>query len=182
MRLYSDLDNTLIWNVTDQEGNVTAMLPRPGVGSFLEKLSRDGELWMLTAADPSHAERAMSVLHPYSKLFKGVLTRRDMEPVWEQLDIIFNDPLLDLETRWHLWGEVKPIAPRGVMFDDYPVGSGMFALKAASIGIGPDEWIEVEHFGEDKPDRGGLRKAYAEFRRRFPTMMMSGRKLALSAL
>ena len=182
MRLYVDLDGTLIRNVVAPNGNVVEMIPRPGVESFLQKLSKDGDLWMLTAADPSHAERAMKVLYPSSKLFKGVLTRRDMEPVREQLEVIFDEPLLNEETRWHLWGEVKPIAPPGIMFDDYPVGSGMFALKAASIGIGPDEWVEVEQFDENKPDRRGLKKAYMEFRNRFPNLMMSGRKLAFSPL
>jgi hypothetical protein len=177
MLIYTDLDNTLVNPVTDPEGNVTAILPRPGVQEFIDKLARDGQLWMLTAAVREHAERAMSILWPASKKFKGVLSREDMAPVEEQLGVVLEEPGLTDEERRNLYREIRPIAPPGAMFDNYPVGSSIYLLKAASIGIKPDQWIEVEHFGDGKMDRGGLKKAYTEFRRRFPFLLqMDGKR------
>lgn len=179
MRIYSDLDNTLIYPITDRDGYVTAILPRPGVGEFLKKLSSEGELWMLTAAQKGHAERALSVLWPHSKAFKGVITIENMEPIFEQVNVIFREPGLSDEQRWDLWSEIPPLFPSGVVFDDYPADSGMFALKAGAVGIDRDRWVKVDFFGENHPDNGGLRKAYSDFKKRFPAYSrMSGRRRA----
>lgn len=171
MRIYLDLDHTLVNPVTDKRGNVTAIIRRPGVTEFLEKLSRDGDLWLLTAAERGHAERALSVLWPASKHFRGIITIEDMALIEEQNMVIFQEPGLSNAQRMDLWDEIKPIAPPGVMFDDFPAGSSMYLLKAAAIGIGPDRWIQVEHFSSQHKDKGGLKKAYADFRKRFPHLL-----------
>ena len=178
MRIYIDLDNTLVNPVTDITGNVLAILPRPGAEEFLSKLSRDGDIWLLTAASRGHVDRALDVLVPQSRKFRGVISREDMAPIEEQLDVILNDQNLNVDEQVALWNQIRPLYPPGVMFDDYPVGSWMFLLKAASIGIPPEKWIQVEHFGNGKTDNGGLKKAYAEVRKRFPTLLyMDGTEL-----
>jgi len=171
MRIYIDLDNTLVNPVTDILGSVLAILPRPGAEEFLSKLSRDGDIWLLTAATRGHANNALDVLAPVSRKFRGIISIEDMEPVKEQLDVILNDQALTVDDQVHLWNQIRPLFPPGVMFDDYPVGSWMYLLKAASLGIPPDKWIQVEHFGNGKADNGGLKKAYAEFRKRFPNLL-----------
>lgn len=172
MLLYTDLDNTLINPVVDRHGNVVKIIPRPGAQEFLTKLSRDGDLLMLTAASREHAKRGLEILKPASRLFKGVISIEDMAPVEEQLDVVFNEPGLTDEQRLRLLRDIRPIAPPGAMFDNYPVGSSIYYLKAGSIGIGPEQWVEVEHFGDGKDDHGGLKKAYADFRRRFPMLLL----------
>jgi hypothetical protein len=177
MRIWTDLDNTLVNPVTDEAGYVTAILPRPGVQEFLTKLGNDGQLWMLTSATREHAERAMSILHPASKVFRGIVSREDMEPVEEQLSVVLYEPGLSPDERLSLWSDIRPIAPPGPVFDNFPVDSSVFYLKAAAVGIGPDEWIHVEHFGDGRMDRGGLKKAYLDFRKRYPNLIrMSGFK------
>lgn len=171
MRLYLDLDNTLVNPITDLKGNVTGIIPRPGAEEFITKLSRDGDLYLLTAAQRKHADKALSLLWPASRLFKGIYSIEDMGPVVEQLEVIAEDPDLTPDEQIRLWSDIKPLFPPGVMFDDYAVGSWMYLLKAASIGIGPDRWIEVEHFGNGAPDQDGLRKAYKDFRKRFPNLI-----------
>lgn len=177
MRIYTDLDQTLINPITDDEGNVVAIIPRPGVDEFLGKLSRDGDLYLLTAASRGHAENAMRELWPASKVIKGVYSIEDMARVEAQVNAVIDDPTLDTDQMVRQWMNIQPLFAPGVMFDDYEVGSWMYLLKAASLGIDADRWIEVEPFVSGKIDQRGLSKAYAEFRRRFPTTMyMAGTK------
>ncbi|MBF0122344.1 MAG: CpaF family protein, partial [Candidatus Omnitrophica bacterium] len=82
-----------------------------------------------------------------------IITIEDMALIEEQDRVVFQEPGLSDAQRMELWNEIKPISPPGVMFDDYPVGSSMYLLKAAAIGIGPDRWIQVEHFSREYKDK-----------------------------
>lgn len=181
MRIYVDLDETLIANVLDRSGNSVKIIPRPGVGWFLRSLSYHGDVWLLTAANRAHAKGALRKLGPDAKHFKGILTREDMKPIEEQLDVLETPGLSD-EVRLELWNSIIPIAPPGVMFDDFEVGSSMWAMKSKAIGISEDEarWIQVEAYLPGSPDREGLKKAYAEFAARFRTQELGRRKKVLA--
>lgn len=167
MRLYVDLDETLIANVINDEGDVVNIIPRPGVQWFLRMLALHGDLWLLTAANELHARRALYLLGPESKLFKGMITREMMKPVEEQIVMIRNAEGLTDEQRQDLLLLIKPIAKPGVMFDDFPVGSDVWAMKSRTIGIDESKWIQVEPFYYLEPERQGLKKAYSEFVARF---------------
>ncbi len=166
MLLYVDLDNTLINPVIDKSGNVVDIIPRPHVDWFLKKLAKNGSPWLLTAASRLHAERALKVIGSMSGVFKGLISIEDMSEIEDQLDAIRLNSGLSRDEKWAEWNKIRPIAPPGIMFDDYPVGSGIFMLKAAAIGIGADDWVKVDHYGDGEEDRDGLKKAYAEFKRR----------------
>lgn len=171
MRLYCDLDNVLVNPVMGGPlmQDVVRIVPRPDAEWFLRKLARHGELWLLTASYGGHPARAIRALGPAAaRHFSGFITREDLAPVEAQIRVVQSAPV-DERERTELWSLVRPLVPPGVVFDDYPVGSDIFVLKATAAGIGPEHWIQVEAFSDDSPDRGGLRRAYAEFRRRFGT-------------
>lgn len=168
MRIYTDLDNVLINPVLDPiTGAVVEIIPRPDVEWFLEMLARQGELWLLTAAQDYHAESALAIIGPASENITGIISAQDLYPVSRQVEMIFDAQGLSDEDRAQLANEIPPIMPPGVIFDDYPVGSGMFWMKSSAVGIGPERWIQVEAFSDESPDRGGLRKAFEEFEARF---------------
>lgn len=168
MRIYTDLDNVLINPVLDPITQaVVEIIPRPDVTWFLESLAREGEIWLLTAAEDCHAYSALNLIGPAADLFTGILTAQDLYPVSRQVEMIFDAEGLSERDRSELMSQVPPITDPGIIFDDYPIGSGMFWLKSSAAGIGPERWIEVEPFTSDNPDRGGLRKAYEEFSARF---------------
>ncbi len=178
MRLYTDLDNVLINPVMGGPflEDVVRIEKRPDAEWFIEKLSRRGELWLLTSSMEVHARRALRVLGPVARRFSGVITREDLSFVEAQIRVVMDARVAE-EERAELWSLVRPIAPRGPVFDDFPVGSDMFILKSTAVGIGPEGWIEVEPFTTERPDRGGLRRAYAEFRARFGNgTRMAGRR------
>lgn len=177
-RIYLDLDNTLINPVQDLKGNVTRIVPRPHVDWFLNKMSKEGELWLLTAAERRHAKRGMEALRPGSHHFRGVISIENMKPIEEQLEIISETPGLSMDNAFELWKTIPPISTPGIMFDDFEVGSSMYYLKAAAIGIGPEQWVQVEHFSSKQPDRNGLKKAYDIFKARFPSRSVLGRMFA----
>jgi hypothetical protein len=165
MRIYVDLDNVLVNPVVEPRGMVR-IHPRPGADRFLSSLARRGEMWLLTASDPFHAKNGLKSLGSAAKTFTGIITREDLAPVEEQLQIVFAADLNEVD-RSRLWATIPPIAPRGVVFDDFPVGSEMFLVKSTAVGIGPEQWIQVEPFTSIHPDKNGLGKAYEEFKRRF---------------
>jgi hypothetical protein len=174
MLIYSDLDNTLIDPVVDENGDLVKIFPRPGVQSFLTKLGRDGQPWLLTAASLDHARRALEILKPGSKVFKGIISMEDMVPIQAQVDIIMSKPDLPMAEALNLWSQIKPIAPPGPVFDNLGIGSWAYFLKAAAVGISPKEWIQVEHYGDGHKDHNGLKKAYQDFRHRYPTLLFLG--------
>jgi hypothetical protein len=119
--------------------------------------------------------RAFDTLGDVDELFRGAITREDMEGVEAQIDPILMSPTLTDEEKVRALHAIRPIESPGVMFDDFPPGSWMYWLKATSVGIDQDRWITVDAFAKDMPDRNGLKKAYREFRRRFPSgMAMAG--------
>lgn len=166
MRIYLDLDETLIGNTLDEEGNSIQIHPRPGAPWFIRTMSQHGDLWLLTAAAREHAKRALRKLGPETKRFKGIITREDLKPVEEQVDVL-DTPGISDEVRMELWDQIKPIAKPGIMFDDFPVGSKMYAVKSRAIGIDEDRWIQVEGYYPGFPDHQGLKRAYSEFVSRF---------------
>lgn len=167
MRIYTDLDETLIANVLDSKRNVVDMIPRPGVQWFLRTLAQHGDLWLITAANAEHARLALKKLGKDARLFKGIITRENMRPVEEQIEVVLETPGLTEEQRATLWEEIQPIAPPGVIFDDFPVGSSIWAMKSKAVGINEDKWINVEPYFPGSPDNQGLKRAYSEFVARF---------------
>lgn len=168
MRIYTDLDQVLINPVIDPITEaVVEIIPRPDVEWFLEALSKEGEVWLLTAAQDCHAYSALDLIGPGSENIVGIISAPDLYPVSRQVEMIFDAEGLSDEDREELLRQIAPIESPGIVFDDYPAGSGMFWVKSSAVGIGPEKWIEVEPFTSDNPDRGGLRKAYEEFAARF---------------
>lgn len=166
MRIYLDLDESLIGNTLGPEGNSIQIHPRPGASWFIRTMAQHGDLWLLTMAAEEHARRALRKLGPEAKRFKGMITREDLQPIEDQVDVVL-DPSISEEVRRELWDQIKPIAPPGIMFDDFPVGSKMYAVKSKAIGIDPDRWIQVEGYYPGFPDHQGLKRAYSEFVSRF---------------
>ena len=167
MRLYVDLDETLVGNVLNSKGEVIDIIPRPGAQWFLRTLSQHGSLWLITAAGSEHAKQALQKLGEERKLFRGIITRETMKPIEEQIEVVLETPGLTDEQRLTLWGEIKPIAKPGIVFDDFPVGSSLWAMKSKAVGIDEDKWINVEPYFPGSVDRQGLKRAYSEFVARF---------------
>jgi|SRR5579871_1263989 len=167
--IYVDMDNVLIAPVLDEEGNAIDLIVRPGVKNFLERLSMYGDLTLLTAASREWANQVLDRLGPTAKIFTNIRTGEDLFPIWQQVELIRNSRGLSDEDRETLYREIQPILPPGVIFDDFPVGSDMYLLKGHAAGIvqvNPHLWIQVEEFTAEKPDRGGLEKAFEEFKKR----------------
>ena len=142
-RLYVDLDNTLICG--DVGDNQVVVYKRPGATRFLRWLASFGDVFLLTHGTREHAKKSLEVTG-FGSFFKGVIAREDLSRVTP--------------------GKGPKIASRGYMFDDFPVGSWLYDLKATAIGIGPEHWIQVDYFGPGAPDEGGLAKAAKELARR----------------
>lgn len=171
MRIYVDLDNVLVDSIVDLQGiEAVDIIVRPDVNWFLRRLRSHGQVWLLTAAELGHVAHAFRVMGSAANVFDGVLSRENLEPVQKQVVQVLSGEAS--------WEDVRPVAPPGIMFDDYPVNSLMYLIKANAIGIDPERWIQVEPFHLDRPENGGLRKAYAEFTRRFVRRPVLGRILA----
>lgn len=166
MRIYVDLDETLIANVISG-GGVMDIIPRPGVQWFLKTLSQHGDLWLLTMGNMPHVKDAFRKLGKSSRLFKGVISHETMEPIQEQIKVVLETPGLTEDQRVTLYESIPPIAPPGVHFDDFPIDSPIGAVKSKTIGIGPSKWIEVEPYYPGQVDNHGLKAAYSEFVSRF---------------
>jgi len=167
MRIYTDLDETLVGNILDGEGNSVAIVPRPGAQWFLRTLSNHGDVWLITWATMQHAREALGKLGREARLLKGIITRESMKPVVEQIEVVTETPGLTDEQRATLWNEIMPIAEPGVVFDDFPVGSSLWGIKSRAVGINEDKWIQVDPFLPGTPDQQGLKRAYSEFVARF---------------
>lgn len=166
MRIYVDLDETLIANVISG-GEVVDVIPRPGMQWFLKTLSMHGDLWLLTKGNMPHVEQAFEKMGKAPRLFKGIISHETMLPIEEQIEVVVETPGLTDAERQELWDSIPPIAPPGIHFDDYPINSPIGALKSKTIGIGPDKWIEVEPYLPGQLDHQGLKAAYSEFVARF---------------
>lgn len=175
--IYVDLDSTLIDSDVDDAGDVIKIHPRPGVGRFLEKLSRHGDLFLLTHAMRPHVKNAFRVVGKPMKLFRGVISREDMEPIIEQIEYLVRDPRLTMEERGMLYQEIQPLMPRGYVFDDQPVGSELYLIKSAAVGARPGDWIQVKAFKRGATSGHELERAYQEYLRRAsgPHAVLSGR-------
>lgn len=180
-RIYVDLDNVLVRSVMGGPfmHYGVQIVPRPDAEWFLRKLAGHGEPWLLTASSGDHPRRALRALGPSAlRHFSGLITREDLAIVEAQIQVVLTARVDESERRG-LWSLIDPIAPPGFVFDDFPVGSDVFALKATAVGIGPERWIQVESFDTENPDRGGLRKAYAEFCSRLGTRSRSRQEAAI---
>jgi len=175
--IYIDLDNTLIDSEVDERGNVIVIYPRPGVSRFLEKISKRGDLFLLTHALKPHVNNAFRAVGKPMKLFQGVISREDMAPIIEQIEYIVGDPRLTMEERGMLYQEIQPIMPRGYIFDDQPVGSELYLVKTATVGARPSDWIKVKAFKQGATAGDELERAYQEYLRRAagPHTVLSGR-------
>lgn len=165
-KLFVDLDDTLIASVVDDQGNVTEIVPRPGADDFLIKLSKHGDLYLLTHATRPHVRDAFKALGPISRIFEAVISRENMRPIIEQLEIIDRSADLTDAEREFLYEEIEPIFQKGFIFDDQPVGSELYWIKTLAIGATQDDWIRVRAFTDYAVARSGLDRAYAEYRRR----------------
>lgn len=166
--IYLDLDNLLIGPIKDKDDELVDLEIRPDASWFLEALSRYGDLFLLTSANRTWAEYALERLGDDAKRFKNVFTREDLYPIALILEMIDREEL-NKRDKEELYAQVSPILPPGVIFDDYPAGSWMYYFKGLANGIAnsnPEMWIEVEPFVAGERDRGGLRRAFAEFLKR----------------
>lgn len=157
-RIYTDLDQVLIAPVVEA-GRVVDVLPRPGADWFVRRLASKGDLWLLTAADRTHAFRGLRTLGPAAKVFQGIISWENLEPIAEMVRVIESEKDLSKEARAELYQSIQPIAPPGPVFDDFPVGSWVYLVKAAAVGIGEDAWIQVEGFYPESGDGRGLVEA-----------------------
>jgi len=182
MRIYTDLDETLIANVV-RNGEVVDVIPRPGMQWFLKTLSQHGDLWLLTKGNMPHVRQAFRKMGKAPSLFKGVISHETMRPIEEQIEVVVETPGLTNDQRQDLYDSIPPIAPHGVHFDDYPFESPIGALKSKTIGINEDKWIQVDAYLPGSVDRQGLKRAYSEFVSRFGSQGFDlGRKRALAWL
>jgi len=139
-----DLDNTLISGVQDGPSRIVVQR-RPGARKFVEHLSRLGDVGLCTHGVREHAEESLNTIGMRDR-FSTIICREDLNEV--------------------VPGQGPRLGRPGYMFDDFPVGSWLYDLKATALGIGPDLWIQVDYFGPGSPDKDGLRRAYLELLRR----------------
>jgi len=180
--VYVDLDSTLIDSVANRRGDVVKIIARPGVAAFLQKLSRHGDLILLTHAMRSHVKAAFKAIGASSKFFAGVISREDMQPIIELIEYLANDSKLTMEERTMLYYEIEALSPRGYVFDDQPVGSELYLIKRAAVGARPSDWIQVKPFDHEATDGRGLERAYEEYLRRAagPHAVLSGRAVRVT--
>lgn len=177
--IYVDLDDTLITSELNRRGEIKRIIPRPDAADFIQALSRHGDLFLLTHAMRSHVQDAFVALGPVVELFRGVISREDMEPIIEQVDYLYGDHRLSDHERSMLYREIQPLAPRGFIFDDQPVGSSLYLIKMAVIGGRAGDWIQVKSFGKNLDDHKALSAAYRDYLRRSVgsgSVIMSGRR------
>lgn len=167
--IWVDLDETLIASILDGNDNVQEIVARPGVEGFLRKLSKHGDLHLLTYATRPHVRDAFKALGPISKIFKAVVSRETLWPIIEQVDIISKDPDLTADERGILYDEIQPIYPKGFIFDDQRVGSDLYWIKTLAVGAEEDDWIRVRPFLDYATAKSELDRAYEEYRSRAGT-------------
>lgn len=180
--IYIDLDSTLIDSIANRRGDVTKIIVRPGVDTFLQNLSQHGDLILLTHAMRPHVKNAFKAIGAPSKIFAGVISREDMQPIIELIEYLANDSKLTMEERTMIYYEIESLSPRGYVFDDQPVGSELYLIKRAAVGAKPSDWIQVKPFDYKGSDRRGLERAYEEYLHRAagPRTVLSGRAVRVT--
>jgi len=163
MRIYVDLDETLIANDVDPwSGIVRRIYARPGAHEFLSHLQSYGQVWLLTRAEMGHVDRALQKLGDAAELLKGIISREDLTTIYDQVEAILEAPISDT-SKLGLLSRVKPLFPRGIIFDNDEPYSDSYWIKTKAVGVGFDQWIEVDPFTVEGPDLGGLERAFSKF-------------------
>lgn len=166
MRIYVDLDDTLVTSEFDLLGNVVKIYPRPGAERFLSSLSSHGPVTLLTRAGKSHVVKALGRLGPAATSYiKRVLDQASLQPIEDRLETILMAPISD-KAKFTAIANIKPIFPPGIVFDDQRIESESYVIKTKAVGIGAENWIEVDPFDLEVPDMDGLKRAYFEFLKR----------------
>lgn len=176
MRIYVDLDETLITSTLDENGFVTGMFVRPWAREFLRKLAKRGSVHLLSMGSKPHVDRAIKLLYPESEIFESVTTREDLKEIEGVVETLL-DPSLERDQAQLIWNMIKPILSKGIMFDDQGYDSFVYAVKSAALGIDESSWIRVKAYERPDPEDDGLRKAYGDLLRLLPAKL-SGRALA----
>lgn len=165
-KIYVDLDDTLVTSEIDPwRGTVRRIYPRRDAADFLNSLSLYGPVTILTRAEVGHAEDALRKLGDAESLVHDVVTLEDLQPVEDQVQAIMEAPISNTR-KLALLGRIRPILPRGWIFDDQPVASDSYYVKSKATGSYEYDWIRVEPFTLDHPDARGLRKAFLAFEER----------------
>lgn len=176
--IYVDFDDTLIHPETDRRGRVIRIHPRPHAGEFLLRLSRHAPVYILSHAYLEHVMENLPLLGPDVGVVEGVLAREDLQPVIEQVEEILWSGASE-QAQERALQKITPIAPAGVMFDDQPVGSYLYKVKASALGIGPGMWIQVKPYNPPTPNDTGLERAYQKFKRMFVGAELGRRRTAV---
>lgn len=181
--IYCDLDETLgysLWRGPVGHEALDEFVVRPGAAQFLASLSSFGTPILLTLADKDYAREAMSRIGP--DLVADIIARQDLEPVSDQVWTALAVAPRRRFTARDFQALIPPIYPKGVIFDNAPVGSEYQLIKSTAVDAPDSWWIQVPEFDRMHPDAGGLRWALGEFEARFgggPTLM--GRKMRVIA-
>lgn len=163
--LYVDLDATLIHSEEDRDGEFR-IYPRPGADRFLKRLARHGDVYILSHATLPHVQDALPYLGDGAAYLSGIITREDLKPVIDELNRLESERLPRPERERRRAG-IEPIVPPGVIFDDQPVDSVYYRIKATAMGIGPGMWIQVPAYVRPMRDDDALERAYRKFQRMF---------------
>ncbi len=170
--LYSDLDETLIFSEELPDGTLSITV-RPDAADFLQTLTSYGDVWIISMGTRAHVDNALRELGRRARnAVTGIIAREDLEPVTDEIELIDELPRLRDEHRKILESEIPPLFPSGVIFDDQPVGSKLYRIKRAALGIDADMWVQV---GDSE---GGLWNAYRRFLTRFTTPKRRGKARA----
>lgn len=170
--LYSDLDETLIFS-EELPGGSISIIVRPEASDFLQTLASYGDVWIMSFGTRPHVENAMRELGRRARnAVAGIITREDLRPITDDIELIDNLPGLRDEHRQTLEAEIPQLYPSGVIFDDQPVGSQLYRIKRAALGIDENMWVQV---GDSE---GGLWNAYRRFLARFATPKRRGKQRA----
>lgn len=180
--IYCDLDETLgysTWKGPVGSEELEQFVVRPGAAEFLGSLASFGTPILLTLADKDYARQAMDLIGP--DLVADIIARQDLEPV---SDHVWAALAVAPRRRWtarDFQVMIPPIYPKGVIFDNAPVGSEYQLIKATAVDAPDSWWIQVPEFDRMHPDAGGLRWALAQFESRMAGPSLMGRKMRVIA-
>lgn len=170
--LYVDLDETLVFSEELPDGTLEITV-RPEAADFLQTLTSYGDVWIMSMGTRPHVENALRELGRRARnAVTGIITREDLQPVTDEIELIDGLPTLRDEHRKTLEAEIPQRFPSGVIFDDQPVGSQLYRIKRAALGIDESMWIQV---GDSNM---GLWNAYRRFLTRFTKPKRRGKARA----